>query len=360
MHVAVVTRNMQAGGAERVISQLLNGWLADGHTCSLILLDRTEIFYRVSDKVHLYEIGKIANKHYLDKLKRYKAVRRILQEIKPDVVLSMPEEIGIYVIGAMLGTGIPVVVSERNDPWTMPYVKATRILRKILYPFAAGYIFQTKRAASFFSKRIQKKGTVLPNPLDLSRIPEPFCGERDKTVVGAGRFEAQKNFPMLIDAFAEFYKSHSDYKLIIYGDGRLRGQMLAYAAERLPIYAFDFPGRISDLPERTCRGGMFVLSSDFEGMPNVLIEAMSMGVPCVSTDCPSGGPAEFITDGKNGYLVPVGDSAAMAEKMCLIADGRAVFDNLNENAERIKARLNASAVCKDWLTYLMQHSRKKG
>ena len=359
MKIAVVTRNLRSGGAERVISQLLDKWVDWGNDCHLILLDKTEHFYKINDSVNLHEIGRLSENSAKNKLKVYAKVRQIIKEIKPDIVLSMPEEIGIYVIGAMLGTGIPVVVSERNNPRVMPYVKATRALRKILYPFAAGYIFQTQQAASFFSKRIQNKGIVLPNPLDLSRIPEPYTGERSRTVVGAGRFEKQKNFPLLIDAFAKFYENHRDYKLVIYGDGKLRESITSYAENRLPRDVFEFPGRETALPEKIKSCGMFVLSSDFEGMPNVLIEAMSMGVPVISTDCPSGGPADLIRDGENGYLVPTGDADAISEKMKQIADGESCFASLTASADKIKKELDASAVCQKWLDYL-KHCGKKG
>ena len=352
MHIAIVTSNLSAGGAERVIAQLLGEWSENDVKCSLILLNQQEIFYSIPKKVDLYEIGKLHNKHYIDKIKKYSAVRKLVKKIKPDIVLTMPEEIGIYVIGSLIGTKYPTVVSERNNPWVMPDKKPTRILRKILYPSADGFIFQTKQAASFFSKRIQKKGIVLPNPLDLSRIPERYTGEREKTIVGAGRLEKQKNFYLLIDAFTDFYQLHNDYKLIIYGDGSLRESLEEYAKSKLPESAYSLPGKVSNLAEKLNCASAFVLSSDYEGLPNVLIEALAMGVPSVSVDCAPGGAAELIEDGVNGYLVPIGDKAALCEKISYLIDHPDTSEEFSKKSVEIKSKLDAKKVCRAWYDFL--------
>ncbi len=357
MNIVVVTRNLAAGGAERVIVQLMNNWVDHGNKCSLILLDKKERFYPTDKRIDIYEIGVRSKNRAVDKLKRYSSVRKLVKEIKPDVVLSMPEEIGIYVIAALLGTKIPIVVSERNNPWVMPDKKITRALRKILYPFADGFVFQTRQAASFFSSKIQKKGIVLPNPLDLSRIPESYTGEREKIIVSAGRIEKQKNFPLLIDAFADFYKTHNDYKLVIYGEGRLRHSLEEYAATKLPENAWELPGRVSDLPDRVNKASAFVLSSDYEGVPNVLIEALAMGVPCVSTDCAPGGAAELIENGVNGFLVPVGDSNSLGEKLSQIIDNPDIAVEFSKKSVEIKASLDAKKVCDSWLEFLLRFKR---
>ena len=354
MHITIVTRSLCAGGAERVIAQLLNHWVENQTQCSLILLDKKDRFYPLDSRITVHEIGVVSSNRYVDKIKKYSAVRTLVRSLKPDVVLSMPEEIGIFVIGALMGTKIPVVVSERNNPWTMPNKKVTRALRTLLYPFADGFIFQTEQAASFFSKRIQEKGVVLPNPLDLTRIPAPFVGERQKIIVGAGRLEPQKNFFLLIDAFQQFYREHPEYRLIIYGEGSLRKDLEAYAAEQLPEGTFELPGRASDLVHRLNPATAFVLSSDFEGMPNVLIEAMATGVPCVSTDCPSGGPAELIRHGENGYLVSAGAAEEIAEQLSHIVNTPEEAAKISQRSVAIKNELDATIVASKWKSYLQQ------
>src|SRR5690625_359796 len=144
--VCIVTRNMKAGGAERVISQLANYLVGENISCTIVTINDDETFYKLNPNVKLYAIGKKSTNKYIDKIKRYKSVREFLIKYNPDIVLALPEEIGIFVIPALLGTKIPVVVSERNNPWKMPWKKQTRLMRRIFYPYASGFIFQTEQA----------------------------------------------------------------------------------------------------------------------------------------------------------------------------------------------------------------------
>lgn len=352
MHIMIVTASLESGGAERVIAQLINGWSNSKIKCSLILLKKTERFYTIYEGVKLYEIGQLDSIAYIDKIKKYKKVREIVKNSKPDIVLSLPEEIGIYVIGALLGVKVPVVVSERNNPWVMPYRKPTRLLRRIMYPLADGYIFQTEQASRFFSKRIQKKGIVLPNPLEIDRLPEPYSGKRKKLIVGVGRLERQKNFKLLIDAFSLFYNSHNEYKLVIFGEGSLRSELEKYAEEKLIAESWSLPGKYQDILERINDAACFVLSSDYEGVPNALIEAMAIGVPCVSTNCKPGGAATIITNGFNGFLVPIGDSKTMSEKISKIVDSKEISEMFSKEATKIRDKLECNRVCCMWEKYL--------
>jgi glycosyltransferase involved in cell wall biosynthesis len=350
--LAFITRNMKAGGAERVISQLANYFSQKGIQCIIVTLDKDEVFYQLDSSIKVYAIGKKSNNKYNDKFLRYKELRRYINIEKPDIVLALPEEIGIFVIPALMGTNIPVIVSERNNPWVMPWKKETRLMRKLFYPFASGFIFQTEQSASFFSERIRNKGVVLPNPLDLNRVPESWKGERRYEIVSAGRLVRQKNFSLLIKAFAKFHKTYPEYVLNIYGEGELKEDLQNLAASILPEGSFSFPGNTSELLERIRGASMFVLSSDYEGMPNVLIEAMAMGIPVISTDCPAGGPAELIENGINGLLVPVGDVDALSEAMCYLVDMKKVAAQLARNAERIKEKLDCNVTAEKWIEYL--------
>lgn len=351
MRIAVVTRNMGGGGAERVIAQLLKCWHEMGVDCTLVCMHPQERFYRLPEGVECYDVPDFSENPNVDKLKRYAYLRRLMKKLKPDVVLALPEEIGIYVLPAMLFSGIPVVVSERNNPWVMPYKKISRLLRRLFYPTAKGLIFQTEQAASFFPKGQRKKGIVLPNPLDLSRLPEPYTGQREKQVVSAGRLTGQKNFPLLIEAFGIFREKHPEYQLVIYGEGEERSALQALAA-KLPEGSVCLPGQVKDLPRQVSRCAVFALSSDYEGVPNVLIEAMAVGTPAVSTDCAPGGAAALIESGKNGILVPVGDKDALAQGLCYMAEHPEKAGAMAKEALTLREKLEAAKVAKDWLDYL--------
>ncbi len=349
--ICVVTKSMFAGGAERVIAQLVNYLAEQNIACSIVTMDQEKVLYELHKDVTLTAIGKKSNNKIADRIKRYGILRKMMKKEKPDIILSMPEDTGIYVLAAMLGTGIPVVVSERNNPWVMPDVKITRILRKWMYPFAKGIIFQTEMAKSFFPKRIQKKGIVLPNPVDASRIPEAYCGERDKRIAAVGRLSSQKNFPMLIQAFAKFSKEHSDYRLVIYGDGSQRETLEKLIVQLGLADRVELPGRNQQVLEEIRKAAMFVLSSDYEGMPNVLIEAMCMGMPVISTDCPSGGPRQLIENGVNGLLVPVGDADSMCQAMLRMTNYEDA-KRMASSAYQLRENATSEDVFRRWSAYL--------
>ncbi|KNZ42034.1 glycosyltransferase [Acetobacterium bakii] len=355
MKVVFITRSMEAGGAERVIAQLVKYMTEKKTECAIITLNNGPAAYELPAATVLHAIGKVSQNRRLDKILKYGEVRRLVQAIKPDIVLAMPEEIGIFVIPALWGTGIPVIISERNNPRVMPWRKGSRLFRRLMYPFATGFVFQTDQARDFFPLHIRNKSIVLPNPLDLGRLPKPFCGAKRNEIVGVGRMNKQKNFPLLIRAFALFYENHPDYVLTIYGEGELQEELEKLARGLLPEAAVSFPGVTSELLEKIRGAAMFVLSSDYEGMPNVVIEAMAMGVPVISTDCPSGGPGALIKDGSNGLLVPVGDEIALSAAMARLADSKVLPEALGKNASNIGKELDVKIVGKNWMSYLNQH-----
>lgn len=352
--IIIVTKNMYGGGAERVIAQLANYFVLRSVECQIIMTDNEPVGYQLDNRIKITAIGKKSDNKLIDRIKRYKAVKKIVKTEKPDLVLSMPEDTGIYVLWGLLGVKVPVYVSERNNPWVMPDVRITRILRKLMYPFAKGIIFQTEMAKSFFSQKIQRKGIVLSNPVDDKRIPQPFQGEREKIIVGAGRLSKQKNFPLLINAFSEFVKQFPDYKLVIYGEGPDR-QKLEELIKALNIEdKAELPGRKENLPELMKSKAMFVLSSDYEGMPNVLIEAMCMGMPVISTDCLSGGPRELVQNKKNGMLVPVNSQDELLKAMCYMAEGDHAAI-MGSEAYKLRDKLTSKKVFEEWYNYLFEN-----
>ena len=167
-----------------------------------------------------------------------------------------------------------------------------------------------------------------------------------------GRLEAQKNVPLLIRAFARFHAAHEEWTLSLYGDGSERAPLEALARALLPAGAAVFEGARPDVADCIRRAGAFALSSDFEGMPNALIEAMALGLPCVATDCPSGGCAALIRDGENGLLTPAGDEAALCRALCRLADEPALAASLGRAARRVADELDDRRVAGEWREYL--------
>mgnify|MGYP003584944021 CR=1 FL=1 len=348
----IVTHKMSGGGCERVIAQLLNCFARDGIECKLVTECGVPSFYDLPESVEQIYLTFDQNLPARKIPKAYRKLRKLVKQEQPDVVLAMPEKVNVWTELYLLGTGVPVVVSERNDPHRHPESRIKRILRWLVYPFARGFIFQTKDAAKYFSRAIQKRGIVLDNPLDTARIPAPHTGERKRNVVAAGRLHEQKNFDLLIRAFARFYKTHHDYSLIIYGEGPEKEKLHKLASSLGIAGAVELAGQSKTLLTDINDSGLFVLSSDYEGMPNVLIEAMACGLPCIATDCPIGGVRSLITSGENGLLIPVGDEDALYEALTKLADDEAYAVWLGQHAAGIRTRLDETKVAKQWQEYL--------
>lgn len=348
----IVTHNLHGGGCERVISILANRFAAMNLAVTILPEYTSDCFYAFDPRVSIRPLSGNAAMRAKDVPGVYARLRGLVQSERPDVILAMPDKVNVWTVLSLIGTGVPVIVSERNDPARYPKSKIKRMLRKLVYPFAAGFIFQTERQAMYFPGRIRSRGIVLDNPFETEGLPEPYAGVREKRAVSAGRLAPQKNFPLLIDAFAQFYQTHPDWSLVIYGEGAERTALEERVKALGIASAVRLPGQIKNLSAETGNAGMFVLSSDYEGMPNALIEAMAQGLCCVSTDCPAGGPQALIRHGENGLLTPVGDAGALASAMERLADDDALSAELSKNAALVRERFTASRVAEQWRNYL--------
>ena len=348
----IVTHKMSGGGCERVIAQLLNCFARDGIECKLVTECGVPSFYELPESVEQIYLtfGKTMPASKI--VKAYAKLRKLVKQEKPDLVLALPEKVNVWTVLFLLGLKVPVVVSERNDPHRHPENKIKRILRRLVYPLADGFIFQTSDAAAYFPRSIQKRGVVLDNPLDASRIPARFEGERRRVIAAAGRLHAQKNFDLLIRAFARFYKEHHEYSLVIFGEGPEKERLMKTASRLGVAGAVELPGQSKTLLEDINDCAMFVLSSDYEGMPNVLLEAMACGISCIATDCPIGGVRSLMTDGADGLMIPVGGEAELVDAMERLAGDATLSERLGLAAAQIRVRLDETQVAGKWRDYL--------
>lgn len=163
--------------------------------------------------------------------------------------------------------------------------------------------------------------------------------------------DANKNHEMIIRAFAGLAEEYPDYSLIIYGEGELRPSLLRLAEELGLKERIFLPGSVADVASAIYRASFFVLSSYSEGMPNTLIEAMALGIPSISTDCPCGGPAELIEDGVNGYLIEPGNWKKLQDILQKLMDDPDLAKKVGGNAAKIQEKLNPDRINKMWEDY---------
>ena len=193
---------------------------------------------------------------------------------------------------------------------------------------------------------------ILKNSLNPAFIRENYNGDREKKIVAVGRVDANKNHEMIIKAFAEIASAYPDYKLIIYGEGELRQKLIEFAADLGLEGRVELPGSIANVADAIHKASVFVLSSYSEGMPNTLLEAMALGIPVISTDCPPGGPGELIDHGENGLLTPPGDCNRLAENLQKLLDNIDYAKKMGENASKVKDEFNPGVINRTWKNYL--------
>ena len=350
MKIVFTIAHMNLGGAQRVCYNLIN-WIiynTDAEVHLMICSGRTiKKEYDLSKIPYTMVSGGLYNK--------ISRIRSELKRIKPDVLVTMGVPGALFDVPACVGLGIKHIISERNDPAHFGGSTITRIVSRLLMRKADGFVFQTNDAQAFYGGKIAKKSVVIPNPLFIGDDypANQYTGEREKTIVTTGRLNKQKNHPLLIRAFKRIAEEFPEYKLIIYGEGPERKNDEALISELGLQERVLLPGTINDVPAKIYKSSLYVLSSDFEGMPNALMEAMALGLPCISTDCPCGGPRDLTTNGKDSLLVPVGNEDALAEAMRKVLSNERYAIELGKNAMTIRERLSLEKVCRQWYEYLV-------
>jgi glycosyltransferase involved in cell wall biosynthesis len=355
MKTCFVIQGLKKGGAERVLSLIANKFYENGDDVIIALSETPDdIMYPVNSGINIVDVSN-HDPHSSLILKRCNMIRNLrelLKKEKPDVCISFITRTNICTIIASKGLKIPVIISERNNPLVDPKRKLTRLLRDIIYPFAKGFVFQTEFAASCFPERIVKRSVVIPNPVTDEVYNEPEKVQKRKEIITACRLENQKNIPMLIKAFSNIVQTYQEYKLLIYGEGSLRDSLEQMILEFQISDKVKLMGQRDDLIQLMFNSEIFVLSSDYEGMPNALAEAMSVGLACISTDCPAYGSRFLIQDQENGILIPVGNQQALEDALNKLINDRKLYLKVSQNARLVKDRLSEKKIVNMWREYI--------
>lgn len=331
MKIVFVLPDMPGGGSERVVAMLANEYVQRGYQIAILLFAGNKVAYTLDERVEVCIVGKESGGNPFIQLSRLFKMRRFYKKNRGCYIFSFCVRGSIFSVLAAAGIPHRLLISERNDPTRI----SEKRIRDWSYRKAEKLIMQTDDMKNCFSEDIQRKSAVIPNPVS-SNILEPFFGERKKQIVSVGRLQPQKNHKLLLDAFAEFHKVYEDYDLHIFGVGELEND-LKRQAEKLQISKkVFFRGFNSNVQQEIWDSAMFVLSSNYEGISNSMIEALAMGVPVISTDCPVGGARTYIKTGENGILTPVGNCKALADAMISIAGNPEFARKLSVNGAKIK------------------------
>lgn len=358
LRVMLIISSLAGGGAERVIVDLAHFLAERGYSVTVGTLegDRADHFslslavHRVRTDI-MWESGGPLEK-IVGTLRRLRMIRRLVVSARPDVVISFIEMTNVRVLVSLIGTGIPVVVSERTDPRHHHVGGVWHFMRRNSYRIAARVVVQTENVAQWARSWLSaKRVVVIPNAVrrisDTPSSCRPSGMPQGRIVLGMGRLSREKGFDLLINAFAQTGLHRDNWSLILLGEGTERLALLAQATALGIAENVHMPGIQSKPGDWLHHTDIFALSSRYEGFPNALLEAMQLGVACVAFDCNSG-PAEIIRNDIDGLLLPAEDENALSEALHRLAGNDALRKRLADQARFVSQRFSAQAVYQQW------------
>ena len=348
--IAFVIGGLTSGGAERVICTIANYVCLD-YNVYIFPLVKTKIAYSFNSSIIVEPCRETENLSFLDNFKIISNLSKKIKIYNIDLVLSFITNSNIISIIASKIKNVPIIISERNYPEKEQIKLIWKILRTLTYPLADELVVQTSLIKRYFEKTINStKISVIPNPLPFEFKAFQSNLVKEKIVLNVGRLEDQKNQKFLIDAFSKI--KFKDWRLQIVGNGSLKTKLM----DR--IKKLNLTGQVEILPSTKDiisvykRASIFAFCSHYEGFPNSLMEAMHMGLPCISTDCPTG-PAELIDNGVNGLLIPMNDLSKMVEKLNFLIKNENERIALGKNAHfSTLINNNANHIIELWLALM--------
>jgi len=356
MRLTLIISSLQAGGAERQMSIMANYWAAGEWEITLLTFDdgRSKPFYSLDQKVkHIpMNIAAVSSNLFaavMNNLRRLRALRRAIQDSRPDAVLSFMDKVNVLSLLSAIGTGRRVIVGERIDPVVYVLGFVWEKLRKFSYLTADAIVVQTESAKRYFSSRIQHKTFVIPNGVipPLKSQGKAWVEISRPAVVAVGRLDKQKGFDLLLEAFGKAGQSRRGWHLYVFGEGSERVNLEKQKKTLGLNEIIHLPGVAKNISHVYQNADLFVLSSRFEGFPNVLCEAMACGLSVIGFDCPSG-PRDIIRDGVDGVLIPNGDVTALAKAMDRLMSNTAERKRLASRATEVIERFGLEKIMGRW------------
>ncbi|MBC2840334.1 glycosyltransferase family 4 protein [Robiginitalea sp. SC105] len=350
--IAFLLPSLGSGGAERVVTILANE-LVKERPVTIITYSTGNPYYQLSPEIKLFHCTDSINpsssllEAIKTNIKILKALVNILKEQKINLIIGFLTSANVLSIIAAKICSIKAIISIRNNPDKDRPTKFWSILTRLTYPFANHVTVQTSPIKKILSNYVSNnKISILPNPLN----PD-FANKRNKDtpkqkiILSVGRFTDQKNHEMLIRSFGKI--PIGDWRLIIVGDGEKRIEYEQLIKELKLQNSVDLPGRKKDIYEYYNSASIFAFSSIFEGFPNALLEAMYFGLPCISTNCPTG-PSELISNEVNGFLVDVNDTEAFSVGLQKLIDSPDLRSEFGNNASKSVEKYELRKIIQNW------------
>lgn len=338
MKICFITSTLISGGSERVMSLLANRFAEDGYDVEIININKHIVFYPIDSRIVLRfaedEVGTSVYKKLL-------WLRRYIKKSQPDVVVPFMEAVYCFTLVSLIGCKVPVISSERIDPRKSPFLR--NLLRYLILPLTDWLVVQTQDIKDFYPRFIQKKTSIIYNPVSEQVFNLPQV-EKEDVVISVGKLDDQKNHALLIRAFSKVAQVFPTWKLIIFGEGPRR-QSLQLTIENLQLTnRVLLPGRSNRVIEEMNRSKIFAFSSNYEGMSNAILEAVCVGLPVVTTNV--SGAEELVQEG--GYVVPIGSEKQLVESMRSLMDDSSKRSRMGEQNKKRAHEYDIDLIYRQW------------
>ena len=359
MRMICYQNKLSDGGAERAMSVLANGLFRLGHSVTVATDYTAENDYPLDPGIgrEVFDgefTGATTKGRVRRTVRRIFQLRKLCRQRQADLVISFMEEANSRALLATRGLKTKNLISVRVDPNELLKYTMTRLQIKLLYPMADGCVYQTEAARDSMPKNLRAKSRVIFNPVSDAFFRADTDPLAEKRVVACGRLAEQKRFDLLSDAFHKICDGFPNYRLEIYGEGKLEEDLQQQIDDLQRNDRIRLMGRSEDIPNTIKTASLFVLSSDYEGLPNALMEAMALGLPVVSTDCGGGGARALIDPGMDGLIVPCDDADALADAIRQTLADPAAAKAMGDRAKEKADSFRASAVVAQWEAYLIE------
>lgn len=349
--ILFIISTMNYGGAQKMLSFLANSLNDLGYRIYIYTYFGDKCHYLLDAKITYIPEKKIYKNYISKKIIPLFRVRNTIKTVKPDMVISFLNNANFLSVVGTLFTSIPLIISERCDPYNEKSFSLS-IMRSV-YLFAQGAVFQTEQAKAYYNKIIQKKCNVIPNPVTIEyKVPMTYK-ERNNEIAFVARFNIkQKRQDIMVKAFKKVVERKKNVRLVFYGDGgdmpAIKDMVTKYNLTDYVVFA----GKVDDVQSHIEKAKLFVLTSDYEGIPNALLEAMSIGLPVVATDCSPGGARLLIENNKNGILVPAGDIDAVAEGIIFLLENPKIAEQYGIDAQKVLHKYSPQRIISLWTNYI--------
>lgn len=352
--VVLVIASLTSGGAERVISNLANYLARKGYQVAIVTYYPKKLdWYPLEVTIKRIVIGHCPSRTkpelIVNLFKRIIKLRKTIADINPNAIVSFLTEVNVVTILSTIGLRKKIIVSERVDPTMhqaiLPFWKC---LRRLTYPLANKLVVQTESIADYYRQWSGVNIAVIPNlapSLVKSDVAE--LNFKKPFIVAIGRLVSQKGFDLLIKSFAPNAGKYPDWTLVIVGEGEGRQELLKLVRRFGLAKRIIMPGRVKNTQAVLRHSDLFVLSSRYEGFPNVLLEAMACGLPVVSFNCPSG-PAEIIRPNYDGILTPPENIKRLSLAMDKLMGDKLLRQRLAKNARQVRTRFSEKKIMGRW------------